>query len=567
MSTAGNDFLPLLDDNMEYVRVEFTKRSRRLQYSQPKLQSPLEDYNSVNVKIDVQNTDPLNVEITVGDEMFVYNDDTEPQLAIGNPQPSSDGPDESVVDKFSPWVRAYVADKVILSQKPVRVTNLKKLPDESYYYEATSKGRGELLEEFKLVEPDREEVRDTAKKLLDKVQSINATDVTVFVPAIIRTETKAEWVVAKQDEITDRAGATNAMEEETGEETRLAVSQKIPDAAVVYSDLKLAQEDQREAFRSIVMNIFSIGAADIDTTLINLYQETFQLDNTKKNSEIFDIDTLSEFRKKRRTKPISERESKVKEIIGLEDEMARELATKELNKAEIQSVVDIFEKLPSVYQENKTYRVNASKVYYRGRGDTWKQFVYKKAKDVEEKLEKVRENDKDKLADLVKRQSEKTDAPPTSNDNRVWIEVEKSGISTEIIKSILQERITKSAEDAIAVYKLLIKDNYRDWLNYLPEFLTKKDETTFLELVAPPDEAPALTVTSRGAKFRPNSIHNLFDRKALGGDITSKRDGRQIIELAAMALFKWSGNGPQDRFEDVEFSDGEDEDNNIVSTE
>ena len=552
---------------MEYVRVEFTRQPRRLESSRSKLQSPLDDYNSVNVEIDVQNTDPLDVKITVGDEMFVYNDDTEPQLAIGNPQPSSDGPDESLVDKFSPWVRVYVADKVILSQKPVRVTNAKRLPDESYYYEATSKGRGDLFKEFKLVEPDREEVRDTAKELLDKVQSIDATDVTVFVPAIIRTETKAEWVVRKQDEITDRAGTINAMEEETGEETRLAVRQKIPDAAVVYSDLKLAQEDQREAFRSIVANIFSIEAADIDTTLIELYQETFKLDNTEKNSEIFYIDTLSEFRKTRRTKPISNRTSNVKEITRLEDAMARELATKELNKADIQSVVDIFEKLPSVYQEDKTYRANASKVYYCGRGDTWKQFVYKTAKDVKEKLEKVRVDDKDTLADLVKRLSEKTGAPPTSNDNRVWIEVEKSGISTEIIKSILQERITKSAEDAIAVYKLLIKNNYRDWLDYLPEFLTQKDKTTFLELVAPKDEAPALTVTSRGAKFRPNSIHNLFDRTALGGDITSKRDGRQIIELAAMALFKWSGNGPQDRFEDMELSDGENDYDNIVSKE
>ena len=477
---------------MEYVRVEFTKQKRRLQASQSKLQSPLEDYNSVNVEIDVQNTDPLNVEITVGDEMLEYNDDTEPQLAIGNPQPSSDGPNESLLDKFSIWVRAKVADKVILSQKPVRVTTKKTLPDESYYYEETSKGRGDLLNEFELVEPVRKEVRDTANALLDKIQSIEATDVTVFVPAEIRIETKADWVIQKQDDITE-AAIINAMEEEPEKENRLAVNEQMSDAAVVYSDLKLAQKEQREAFRSIVMNIFSIKAADIDKTLINLYQETFQLDNTEPNSKIFDVDTLSEFREKRRTKPISKRQSNVKKIMRLEDEMARELATKELKKAEIQSVVDIFEKLPSVYQE--------------------------------------------------------------------------SGISTESIKSVLQERITKSAEDAIAVYKLLIKENYRDWLNYLPEFLTKKDETTFLELVAPPDEAPALTVTSRGAKFRPNSIHNLFDRKALGGDITSKRGGRQIIELAAMALFKWSGNGPQEKFEGVELSDGEDEGDNIVSTE
>ena len=91
-----------------------------------------------------------------------------------------------------------------------------------------------------------------------------------------------------------------------------------------------------------------------------------------------------------------------------------------------------------------------------------------------------------------------------------------------------------TADDAVNVYRLLMKDDPENWENYVT-FLTTEDKEAFIEKLVP-DKKVAEVIASRLLKYRENSILNLFNRSLLVDKTITKREGRGLITRAALAL-------------------------------
>ena len=497
-------------------------------------------YTSTNFfpsSLKIKDKDPLNFEINVGNQLNEYKD-----AKTGN----------DADDTLSSWVLEQVVPLIYLKQNPLIVKDAKKFTmnnDTPAYEVANNNPRIEVKNPFKIAS-DTDKFEDKEIKFLwQKLQGGNysdMTDVYFYILRPIPDETKTQYVVDVLSNEIDQ-GATPRSDAIELRQTNLELAQMgvgVPDLLVVRADENMTPDQKSEAFKDIMDEVFYLKKQklpdDLQTmydSLLKTYLNTYS-NISNKNDDSIKSATVEEFRENRRKLNDT---ANTEELEEKENEFAQALVDRELASSNvIDDVVRIFRELPSTYSADRDYKQN-SVVYYRGL-DTrpWKMFKLEKVSHTKlnEKLKELKikplPNAKvEGKIEAVYAKSGGNTPPPILKGNMMWTELELAPIGKDKIVERLREKMA-TADDAVKVYRLLMKDDPADWENFVT-FLTTEDKEAFIEKLVP-DKKVAEVIASRLLKYRENSILNLFNQSLLVDKTITKREGRGLITQAALAL-------------------------------
>lgn len=495
--------------------------------------------NFTSSSLKIKNRDPLHFQIDVGNQHKEYKD-----AKAGN----------DAEDSLSPWVLEQVAPLIHLKQTPLIVKHAKEftMDDGTLAYEVANKNsRIEHKNPFKIAS-DTDKFEDNEIEFLrQKLQGgdySDMTDVYFYILRPIPDETKTQYVVDVLSNEIDQ-GATPRSDALELRQTNLELAQMgvgVPDLLMVDADVNMTPDQKSKAFKDIMDEVFYLKKQklpdDLQTmydSLLETYLNTYS-NISNKNDDPINSATVEEFRKNRRK--LNET-ANTKELEEKENEFAQALVDRELASSNvIDDVVRIFRELPSTFSENGEYN-QKSKVYYRGLNTLpWKMFELEKVSHTklneklkELKIKNLQSAKPEEKIKVVYANSGGNTPPPKFNGKiwMMWTELELAPIGKDEIAERLREKMA-TADDAVKVYRLLMKDDPADWENFVT-FLTTEDKEAFIEKLVP-DKKSAEVIASRLLKYRENSILNLFNRSLLVGEPIPKLEGRNLITQAALAL-------------------------------